>query len=88
MYTLIRHNEEAMFHATLCRDICVKHEIGGFEMAFAYEAIARAAASAGERDIYEENMMLAKDAGAAIKDKEDREHFEDELAKGPWFGMA
>jgi hypothetical protein len=55
------------------------HNIGDFDIAFAYEAMARAQAIAGNKTEREKYIKLAKETGEQIKKKEDRDYFFNEL---------
>lgn len=66
--------EPALFHARRCLEICERHGIGDFDLAFAHEALARAHALAGDREAAAEHERLARAAAEAIADNDDREH--------------
>jgi hypothetical protein len=55
-----------------------------FDVAFAYEGVARALALAGDSDESARYFALAEQAGEAIADTEDRELFLAELGGGSW----
>ncbi len=57
-----------------------------FDVAFAYEALARSFALAGDHEEYQKNYHLAKEAGESIKDKGDHKVFQNDLQSGDWFG--
>jgi len=72
VYAVLGRAEPALFHAQTCLAICQEHGYGDFDLAFAYEAMARAHAVAGdaaERDRY---LKLAQDAGEQIAEDEDK----------------
>ena len=50
-----------------------------FDIAFSYEALARAYAVGAEDELAKENYILAVAAGEGIKDPEDRKVFDSEL---------
>jgi hypothetical protein len=78
VYAVLRRAEPALHHATRCLELCRKHKIGDFDLAFAYEALARASAVAGRpKDVARYRALAAK---VAIAEKEDREFFEKDLA--------
>ncbi|NHJ41401.1 MAG: hypothetical protein FK731_15325 [Asgard group archaeon] len=79
VYSLINQPESALYHAKRCLDICLENNIGDFDIAFAYEAMARANAVAGktkEKDVF---LQKAREAAENIKKKEDKEYFLTEL---------
>jgi hypothetical protein len=59
--------------------ICTENEIGDFDIAFAYEALTRAYAVAGDVGRGKEYVRLGEQAGARIQDKDNREYFLSEL---------
>jgi hypothetical protein len=79
VYSTLNRAESALYHALRCLEICQENDIGGFDIAFAYEAVVRAHAVAGSRAEMEEYLELAKEAGQRIEKKEDREYFMNEL---------
>jgi len=85
VYTVLKRKEPALYHANICLEITKEHNIGDFDLAFAYEAIARASALAGKPEDYKSYLNLAKEAGEKIKIKEDRDYFFEELNGGNWF---
>jgi len=48
VYTVLGRPEPALHHARRVLDICREHGIGDWDLAFAYEALARASAVAGD----------------------------------------
>ena len=42
VYSLLNRPEAALYHARLCLETCLEEGIGDFDLAFAYEAMARA----------------------------------------------
>ena len=85
VYTVLKRKESALYHANICLEITKEHNIGDFDLAFAYESIARASALAGKPEDYKLYLKLAKEAGGKIKNKEDRDYFFEELSGGNWF---
>ncbi|MFX1533457.1 MAG: hypothetical protein ACFFDI_04415 [Promethearchaeota archaeon] len=87
VYTVLGRAVSALHHAKLCLKYMEDHSIGDFDRAYAYEAMARASAAAGEHEEFEKYFKLAKDAGEKIEKKEDQDWFLKDLDSGPWFGM-
>jgi len=79
VYAVLNSPQQALYHAQRCLEICEANKIGDFDIAFAYEAMARAHAVAGEKSQCEKYLRLAKEAGEQIKDKENRDYFFSEL---------
>jgi hypothetical protein len=79
VYSVLKRPQPALYHAERCLEICKEHKIGDFDIAFAYEAMARAHALSGSKADIETYFRLAKEAGDKIESKEDREYFFGEL---------
>jgi hypothetical protein len=58
-----------------------------FDLAYAYEAVARANALAGNRDEAARYLQLARESGQAIGDAEDKSTFLGDLNGGNWHGF-
>jgi DNA-binding transcriptional MerR regulator len=80
VYALLRRAEPALWHARRCLAICEEHGIGDWDIAFAWEAIARAQAVAGDQAALDDAMSRARELGAAIAEGEDRELLLSDLA--------
>jgi hypothetical protein len=79
VYSVLKRSEPALHHAKRCLELCKANSIGDFDVAFAYEAVARAHAIAGNKSECEKYTKLAKEAGEQIKKKEDRNYFFSEV---------
>jgi hypothetical protein len=79
VYSVLNRPEPALYHAKRCLEICKENNIGDFDIAFAYEAMARAYAIAGKKTDCEKYIRLAKGAGEQIKKKGDKDYFFGEL---------
>ena len=79
VYSLLKRSEQALYHAQRCLDICKANDIGDFDIAFAYEAMARAQDIAGNDDEYKKYYDLAMKASEQIQKKEDKDYFLSEL---------
>jgi hypothetical protein len=66
-------------------DICKTNHIGDFDIAFAYESLARAAAIAGQRVEAEKYIQLAREAGEGIEKQDDKDYFFGELKTVPGY---
>lgn len=73
VYTVLGRAEPASYHAQRVLDICLEHGIGDWDLAFAYEALARAAAVAGDPDAARGHTDKALAAAEAIVQDEDRD---------------
>jgi hypothetical protein len=79
VYSVLKRSEPAIYHAKRCLEICEASNIRDFDIAFAYEALARAHAVAALKSECEKYVMLAKEAGERIKGEEDKNYFFSEL---------
>lgn len=80
VYAVLKRLEPARYHAARNLEICQANGIGDFDLAFAYEALARAAALAGR---FDESQMWLEQASLAlpgIREADDRELVEKDLA--------
>ena len=85
VYSVLGKPEPALYHAKRCLEICEENDIGGFDIAFAHEAMARAYAIAGNQPELEKYLQLAKDAGEKIEEKGDRDYFLGDLKTVPGY---
>ena len=79
VYTVLGRAEPAIWHARRCLEQCEQNGIGDWDLAYAYESLARAHALAGDGEA-EDWKAKARAAGDAIADPEDREHFNEDYA--------
>jgi DMSO reductase anchor subunit len=77
MYTVLGRADAALWHAQRCLEICTQNRIGDWDLAYAYEALARAYGLAGEADESAHFLDLAR--AVEIAEDEDREHLLDDL---------
>jgi DNA-binding transcriptional MerR regulator len=73
VYTVLGRGEPALHHARRVLEICRANAIGDWDLAFAYEALARASAVAGDKDQARAFTELALAAAEDIAEDEDRE---------------
>jgi uncharacterized protein YndB with AHSA1/START domain len=76
--------EPAQHHAERCLAVVDAAGLQDFDRAYAHEALARAAAAAGQLDVARRERAAA--AAVPIADEEDRKIFVDDLAAEPWYG--
>lgn len=79
VYAVLNRPEAALYHAQRCLEICQANDIGDFDIAFAYEAMARAYAVAGDAAKSKEYIALGEQASEQIEDKDNREYCDGEL---------
>src|SRR6478672_6411195 len=71
-YTVAERPDDALFHAERCFQLCERYGLGDWDLAYAYEALARASLVAGDRDAAEQYVELAQ--AVEIRDADDRAH--------------
>ncbi|PKN85150.1 MAG: hypothetical protein CVU46_12110 [Chloroflexi bacterium HGW-Chloroflexi-8] len=72
VYCVLKRAEPALYHARRTLQICLEYEIGDFDLAFAYEAMARASLIAGEIEECKNYLDLAYTASNSIKEEDDQ----------------
>ncbi len=82
-YTVAGRPASALYHAERCLKLTNDNKLGGFDLAFAMEGMARAFALAERWQKRNEYFELAKNAGESIEGDEDRSYFFNELATLP-----
>ena len=78
VYTVVDRAEPALAHAEQCRELCEQNGLRDWDLAFAYEALARASRVAGDAEATRRFVELAR--SVEIADAEDRELLEQDLA--------
>lgn len=73
VYAVLGRGEAALRHALRSLEICEANGIGDFDLAYAYEAIARAWSVLGSAEETSRYMALARDATARVAEADDRE---------------
>ncbi len=90
VFAILNRPAQALHHARRSLEICQGNNFGGFDLAYAYEAMGRALAAgadATEKTEAEHYLNLAQIQAQQIKDPEDRKIFEKDLAAEPWHGI-
>ena len=79
VYALLKRQEPCLYHADRCLKITLDNGLKDFDLAFGYEAMARACDLAGDEVETAKYKAHAEEAGAEISDEQDREYFFSEL---------
>jgi hypothetical protein len=89
VYCVLGQSEPALVHALICRQLTDQHLdlMQDFDLAFAWECLARAHALAGHKDEAQKLHLKAQESGQLIKDDDDRKIFFDDLNGGEWYGL-
>jgi hypothetical protein len=82
VYVVLGRPEPAIWHARRCLEHCEANGIGDWDLAYAYEALARAHALGGDGEAAVWKAK-ARAAGDAISDPEDRAHFDEDCLTLP-----
>jgi hypothetical protein len=82
VYATLGRAEPALYHAGRCLAYCEgdPDALEDWDLAYAYEALARAHAVAGNAAEARANAERARELGERIADEEDREHLAADLA--------
>jgi len=83
VYATLRRSEPALYHAQRSLEICEANGIGDFDLAFAFEAKARAMAIAGQFAECRTWLERARQAAQNIQEADDREWLEENLESVP-----
>jgi hypothetical protein len=75
IYAILKRAEPALFHGQRALEICQANGIADFDLAFAYEALARAHAVAGNQSERSRYVELARAAASGIAKEDDRKYF-------------
>jgi hypothetical protein len=85
VYAVLGRGEPARHHAARSLAICSSAGLDGFDLAYAYEGMARALAASGEAP--EPWRARALEAATLVSDPEDRSIVDADLAAEPWYGF-
>jgi hypothetical protein len=80
VYSVLKRAEPAHYHARRSLALCLANNIGDFDLAFAYEALARAAMIAEDEEELRRYLELARAAGGKIAEEDDKQVFQSDLA--------
>jgi hypothetical protein len=85
VYSTLGRAEPAIYHASRCLAYCESdpNALEEWDLPYAYEALARAHAVAGDTGEAERFAARARELGAQIEDAEDREQLEADLRTLP-----
>jgi tetratricopeptide (TPR) repeat protein len=89
VYTILGEAESALKHANRCLELteAYKNQMEDFDIAYAYEGMARANALSGNIEAAEKFLGLAESAGEEISDAESKKIFMGDLNSGAWHGI-
>jgi hypothetical protein len=89
VYTVLGNANLAIKHASRCLGLTeeYKGQMEDFDIAYAYEGVARANALGGDGEVARKYLEMAKAAGEAIADSQSKEIFVGDLESGEWYGV-
>jgi hypothetical protein len=85
VYAVLGRVEPSLYHALKSLACCEKNDFGDFDLAFAYEALARTYAIAGDESQRDKYLQLANEAGKLIAEEDDRDLFFSDLKSVPGY---
>lgn len=80
VYSVLNWPQPALAHAERSLQICLQNNFGDFDLAFGYEAVARAHALAGNDADAKKFVELARAAATDVKDTDERDYVLRELS--------
>ena len=89
MHTVLGEPGPALKHADACLTLAsrFREAMQDFDIAYAYEGIARALALNRQVGQAKKYLGLAEDSGGKISDPEDKQIFVGDLESGDWYGL-
>ncbi len=89
VHVALGRGNEALRHAERCFELTESHRelMRDFDIAYAFEGLARAQGLLGDHKMAEEFLILAEQAGNAIANEEDRSIFMGDFDGGEWYGL-
>ena len=85
VFAVLGNGEKALEYAKETLRLTDKHGFKDFDLAYAYESMARAYASSGKKFECKNWWEKSRKAGDLISDKEDKKIFGGDLNSNPWY---
>ena len=85
VYAVLGKGKEALSFAEETSRLTKEQDLKDFDLAYSYEALARANAASGNKKEYAKWLEKAQKAGALISGEEDKKYFIADLESAPWF---
>ncbi|HEY1198600.1 MAG TPA: hypothetical protein VGG32_07735 [Thermoplasmata archaeon] len=83
VYSILGRAEPALYHGRRALEIARRNGLGRFYVAYAYEAMARASAVAGQRRARDRYLREARRIGATVRGRDDQRMLMEDLATIP-----
>jgi hypothetical protein len=87
VYTLLKHKEEALYHADNVLRLMDEQKPEDWDLAYCYEAMARTQAMLGNKEQFSKYNALAEEAGKKIVEDGDKKQFDGDMKDEYWFGL-
>ena len=87
VYAVLNVPDRALFHAKKCLHLTEELDLDDFDLAYAYEGMARALACNHYLEEAEKYHVMARHAGEKIRKEEDRNIFITDLEGEPWYKL-
>ena len=79
-------SEEALSYAEATSRLTIEQDLKDFDLAYSYEALARANAVLGNKNECVKYLEKAEETGSLISNEDDKKYFISDLESPPWFG--
>jgi hypothetical protein len=79
VYAILKFGQPALLHGKLSLDLCLANDIGGIDLIFGYEAVARAYAVLGDKEKATENIDLAYELAQKFDDEQEKKYILGEI---------
>ena len=81
----LRNGKEALSYANEVSRLTNEQDLKDFDLAYSYEALARANSALGNKKECAKWIEKAQEAGTLIQREEDKKYFISDLESAPWF---
>jgi len=85
VHAILGKGKEALAYAEETSKLTIEQDLKDFDLAYSYEALARANAALGNKTGCVKWLQKAQEAGTLIQDKENKKYFISDLECEPWF---
>ena len=85
VYAVLGKGKEALSYANEASRLTKEQDLKDFDLAYSYEALARANAALGNKKECVKWLEKAQEAGTLIQSEEDKKYFISDLESAPWF---
>jgi len=86
VYAVLGKSEEALSYAEETSRLTIEQDLKDFDLAYSYEALARANAVLGNKNECVKYLEKAEKTGSLIANEDDKKYFISDLESPPWFG--